>query len=93
MDRVSETATRYLEMWTAQYNAVNDRDIVKYAVTSAMHDIECWCEGIDPNDAMESADVQDWTVEELKQLYSHLAPSASFFGYKSRVGLLTELDR
>ena len=36
MDRVSEAASQYLEMWNEQYAIVRDVDIVQYAVRSAM---------------------------------------------------------
>ena len=88
MDRVSETATRYLNMWNEQYALVNETEIVSYAVTSAMRDIECWCQGIDPNDAKSSADVEDWSADEFRQLYRHLAATASFFNYRPRSDLL-----
>jgi hypothetical protein len=88
MDRVSETATRYLEMWNEQYALVNERQIVSYAVSAAMRDIESWIEGIDPNDALTAAGCEDFSRAQLLELYRALAPSASFFNYRPRSDLL-----
>ena len=81
MNRVDEAAERYLGMWNEQYNLVNDKGIVVYAVSSAMRDIECWIEGSDPNGAKESAGVEDWTRDEFIDLYRALSPSAAFFDF------------
>ena len=88
MDRVSEIATRYLEMWNEQYALVNERQIVSYAVSAAMQDIEWWLDGIDPNGALPSAGCEDFSRAELLELYQALAPSASFFNYRPRSDLL-----
>jgi hypothetical protein len=88
MDRVSEIATRYLEMWNEQYALVNERQIVSYAVSAAMRDIESWIEGIDPNDALVDAGCEDFSRAQLLELYHALAPSASFFNYRPRSDLL-----
>jgi|TARA_Y100000310_G_C20156157_1_gene566968 hypothetical protein len=78
---VSIVATRYLEMWNEQYAIVNETKIVSYGVSAAMQDIEGWIDGVDPNDSREMAGCADFTVEQLREVYSLLAPSASFFGY------------
>ena len=78
---VGATATKYLEMWNEQYALVNETGIVKYAVEAAMRDIESWIEGQDPNGARETAGCADMTANQLREVYSLLAPSASFFGY------------
>jgi hypothetical protein len=75
-------------MWNEQYAQVNERQIVSYAVSAAMRDIECWIDGIDPNGAKSSAQVEDWSVTEFLQLYKHLAATASFFNYRTRSDLL-----
>ena len=93
MDRVEVTATQYLEMWNEQYARVNDVGICKWAVEAAMRDIECWIDGVDPNGAKEAAEVQDWTVDEFKSLYSILAPSASFFCYSVRQDYMSVTKR
>ena len=87
---VTKTATRYLEMWNEQYALVNDPEIVKWAVTSAMHDIEWWIDGQDPNDSRETAGCTEFSHDELLELYRALAPSASFFCYTPVTEYLTE---
>lgn len=81
MDRVDETATRYLSMWNEQYATVNDTNIVSWSVREAMRDIEQWIEGSDPNGAKQSAGVEDWTRDEFIDLYRALSPTAAFFEY------------
>ena len=88
MDRVEERATKYLESWNDQYGHVRDPEIVKFSVEEAMSDIEHWIEGRDPNGAVHAAGVGGWSVDELKSLYRHLAPSASFFCYRPRTEYL-----
>ena len=78
---VSIVATKYLEMWNEQYALVNEREIVSYGVSAAMQDIEGWIDGVDPNDSRETAGCADLTADELREVYSLLAPSASFIGY------------
>jgi len=78
---VSIVATRYLEMWNEQYALVNETEIVCYGVTAAMRDIESWIDGLDPNESRDMAGCTDFTVDQLREVYSLLAPTASFFGY------------
>jgi len=80
-DKVSIAATKYLEMWNEQYALVNDPEIVKWAVTAAMHDIEWWIDGLDPNESLEAAGCAEFSRNQLLELYQNLAPSASFFCY------------
>jgi|LWDU01.1.fsa_nt_gi hypothetical protein len=93
MNRVETSATRYLEIWNEQYARVNDTGICKWAVEAAMRDIESWIEGHDPNGAKEAADVVDWTEDEFRELYSILAPSASFFCYHVRQDYMSVTKR
>ena len=93
MDRVETSATKYLEIWNEQYARVNDTGICKWAVEAAMRDIESWIEGHDPNGAKEAADVVDWTEDEFRELYSILAPSASFFCYHVRQDYMSVTKR
>ncbi|HIL06177.1 MAG TPA: hypothetical protein EYG17_09030 [Acidimicrobiia bacterium] len=78
---VEVIATKYLEMWNEQYALVNETEIVSYGVTAAMRDIESWIEGDDPNESRDMAGCTDFTVDQLREVYSLLAPTASFFGY------------
>jgi hypothetical protein len=88
MDRVSESAARYLEMWNEQYAIVRDVDIVQYAVRSAMRDIERWCDGTDPNGAKTDEQAEEWSVDDFRELYKTLAATASFFNFRTRSDLL-----
>ena len=81
MNRVDESAERYLARWNDQYAQVNDPSIVAWSVSAAMRDIEQWIEGSDPNGAKEQAGVSDWTRDEFISLYRALSPSAAFFEY------------
>jgi hypothetical protein len=78
---VEAIAAKYIEMWNEQYALVNEAEIVKYSVQSAMRDIESWIRGQDPNDARETAGCAAFTRDDLLELYRYLAPSASFFCY------------
>ena len=88
MDRVSKAAAMYLETWNEQYATVRDVDIVQYAVRTAMQDIERSCDCTDPNGSSQGAKFEGWSATEYRELYKHLAPSASFFNYRPRSDLL-----
>jgi hypothetical protein len=78
---VDAIASKYIAMWNEQYALVNETEIVSFAVTGAMRDIEYWIDGQDPNGARDMAGCAEFTVEQLREVYSLLAPCASFFGY------------
>jgi len=85
MDRVDETAERYLSQWDDSYRAVNDREIVCYMVRAAMNDIQKWIESdTDFDGGRAQAGYTDWSRDELIELYRVLSPTAAFFDFVPR---------